>query len=311
MAFLAVASPNALSEPVHGLAMHGKPALDAGFEALPYVNRTAPKGGTLVMGEVGGFDSLHPFILKGRAPWQIRSLTVESLMARSWDEPFTLYGLLAETIEVPDDRSWVEFTLRKKARFSDGSPVTIEDVIWSFETLGTKGHPRYRNSWRDVASVEASGPRTVRITFATRNRELPLIMGLRPILKAGQWDETAFDQPPEGAVIGSGPYVISSHESGRFLEFSRNPDWWGQDLPVNRGLHNFDRIRIEYFRNDEAYWEAVKTGAISLHAEYDPVRWSEGYDVPAVTSGALVLDELEHRRPSGLSGFVFNTRREI
>ncbi|MEM7176675.1 MAG: extracellular solute-binding protein [Pseudomonadota bacterium] len=260
---------------------------------------------------MGGFDALNPYILKGRAPWEIRALTVESLMARNWDEPFALYGLLAESIETPPDRSWVAFTLNEKARFADGSPVTVEDVIWSFETLGEEGHPRYRNAWRSVAGIEQTGPRTVRITFKTPNRELPLIMGLRPILKKAQWEGVDFAASDAVEVIGSGPYRISSFEPGRYMEFTLNPDWWGADLPVNRGLYNFQTIRIEFFRNQDAYWEAVKTGAISLHADYDPVRWATGYDIPAVADGRLVKDELTNERPSGLYGFVFNTRRPV
>ena len=176
----------------HGLSMHGKPVLEKDFSHFPYVNPDAPKGGQLTMGTVGNFDSLNPYILKGAAPWPVRTLTVESLMARSYDEPFTLYGLLAESVETPPDRSWVAFTLREGARFSDGSVVTVEDVIWSFQTLGTEGHPRYRKSWAAVAAIKATGPRTVRIDLSTENRELPLILGLRPILKKGQYDGKDF-----------------------------------------------------------------------------------------------------------------------
>ncbi|MEM7505145.1 MAG: extracellular solute-binding protein [Pseudomonadota bacterium] len=291
--------------------MHGKPQLDSEFEHFPYVNREAPKGGKLVMGEVGGFDSLNGYILKGRAPWQVRALMGESLLARNWDEPFALYGLLAESVETPADRSWVAFSLRQNARFSDGSPVTVEDVIWSMETLGTSGHPRYRNAWASVEKIEATGPSRVRIDFSEPNRELPLIMGLRPILKRDQWQDSDFVNSDSVLAVGSGPYILTDHEAGRFLEFQRNPDWWGAELPVNRGLYNFDKVRIEYFRNDDAYWEAVKTGAISLHADYDPVRWEEGYDIPSVREGKLLRDELTHQRPTGLRGFVFNTRREV
>ena len=263
------------------------------------------------MGEVGAFDSLNPYILKGRAPWQIRALTVESLMARNWDEPFSLYGLLAETIDVPEDRSSVTFVLRENARFSDGTPVTVDDVIWSMQTLGEEGHPRYRTAWRAVERITATGPRQVTIVFSEPNRELPLIFGLRPILKKAQWQGRGLGSAPEEAVIGSGPYLIDRFEAGRFLNFRRNPDWWGRDLPVNRGLFNFDEIQVDYFRNGDSYFEAIKTGAISLHAEYDPVRWTEGYDIPLIRDGGLIKDELTHARPSGLQGFVFNTRREV
>lgn len=291
--------------------MHGSPALSAGFEALPYVNRAAPKGGEAVFGETGGFDSLNPFVLKGRVPGAVSTLTVESLMARSYDEPFTLYGLLAESIEVPDDRSWVAFKLRDGARFSDGTPVTVEDVIWSFRTLGTEGHPRYRAAWAGVSEIRATGPRTVRIDFSEANRELPLLMGLRPILKRAQFEGRDFANAGPGAAIGSGPYLIAAHEPGRFIEFRRNPDWWGRDLAINRGLHNFGTVRFEYFRNASALWEAVKTGGVSIFYESDPVRWAEAYDFPAMTDGTLVRGEIAHSRPTGLEGFGFNTRRAV
>ncbi|MEM0944813.1 MAG: extracellular solute-binding protein, partial [Pseudomonadota bacterium] len=302
---------NAAAEPSHAIAMHGKPSLESAFSHFPYVNSEAPQGGTLTLGEVGAFDSLNGFILKGRAPWQIRAMTAESLMARSWDEPFTLYGLLAESIEVPPDRAWVRFRLREGARFSDGTPLTVADVIWSFETLGTEGHPRYRNAWASVSSIKETGPREVTISFAEENPELPLIMALRPILQRAQWEGRSVAEAGGEAAIGSGPYTIAAHEPGRFIEFAKDPDWWGADLPVNRGLHNFETIRIEYFRDGGAYWEAVKAGEIDLHAEYDPVRWAEGYDFPALTEGRMVRDTLSYARPSGWEGFVFNTRRKI
>lgn len=291
--------------------MHGAPDLPPGFTHLPYANPEAPQGGRVVYGEVGGFDSLNPYILRGRAPWGVRVHTVESLMARSWDEPFTLYGLLAESVETPPDRSWVEFTLRPEARFSDGVPVLIEDVIWSLETLGEKGHPAYRNAWEAVESVEQTGPRSVRIRFSEPNRELPLIMGLRPVLKKAQWQGRDFTEPGLEPVTGSGPYVVADFEPGRFIAFRRDPDYWGAGLAVNRGVHNFDTIRYEYYRNSEALWSAVKTGAVSVFYESDPVRWVEGYDFPAARDGRLERGEITHSRPTGMHGFVFNTRRAI
>ncbi|MGF1444857.1 MAG: extracellular solute-binding protein [Pikeienuella sp.] len=305
-----VSSPGLAAEdaPSHALAMHGRPALGPD-QPLPYANPSAPAGGRLVMGEVGGFDSLHPYILRGRAPWILRTHTVESLMARSWDEPFTLYGLLAERVETPPDRASVTFTLRREARFSDGSPVTLDDVIWSFETLGRQGHPRYRAAWEAISEIEPVGPRTVRISFAEPNRELPLIMGLRPILKKAAWQARAFSEPSLEPVIGSGPYMPVDWEPGRQLTLRRNPDWWGRDLPLMAGLYNFDEIRIEYYRNSDALWSAVRGGEVSLFVDGDPVRWAEGYDFPAVRAGRLLRHEISHGRPSGMEGFVFNTRR--
>src|SRR6056297_524511 len=204
------------AEKAHGIAMYGQPALPPDFVSLPYVNPDAPKGGRVVTGNVGSFDSLNPFILKGSAPWQLRHLTHESLMGRSWDEPFSLYGLLAESVETGPDRGWVEFTLRDEARFSDGSPVTVADVIWSYETLGTEGHPRYRAFWEKVETIDQTGPRSLRLTFADDDRELAMIAGMRPILKKAQWDGRDFAAGRlEDIPVGSGPYVVDSYEVGR------------------------------------------------------------------------------------------------
>lgn len=299
------------ADPAHGIAMYGELALPPDFKHLPYANPDAPRGGRAVFGELGAFDSLNPYILKGNTPWPIQALTVESLMARSYDEPFALYGLLAESVETPPDRSWVEFTLRPEARFSDGAPVTVDDVIWSLETLGLQGHPRYRNAWGGVESVRQSGPRTVRIDLAEPNRELPLILGLRPILKQAQWEGKDFAVAAMELPVGSGPYVVEAYEPGRFIEFARDPDWWGEDLGVNRGTNNFERIRFDYYLNQAALWEAVKGGQLSMFADQDPVRWAEGYDFPAALAGQLQRAEIGHQRPTGMEGFVFNTRRPV
>ncbi|MCA3487898.1 MAG: ABC transporter substrate-binding protein [Rhodobacter sp.] len=300
-----------LAQPAHGIAMYGEPALPPDFVSLPYANPDAPKGGRIIFGESGGFDSLNPFILKGNAPAGVSALTVETLLGRSYDEPFTLYGLLAESVETDAARSFVAFTLREEARFADGSPVTPEDVLWSFETLGTQGSPRYAAAWAKIAKAEKTGPRTVRFTFNTEDRELPLILGLRPILKKAQWDGKDFTVSSLEAIIGSGPYVIGPFEPGRFISYLRNPDWWGADLPFNRGLHNFDEVRYEYFGDGGVVFEAFKAGDITSYREANPAAWAGNYGFPAVQSGQVVLSEIPHQRPSGIEGFVFNTRREI
>ncbi|MCA3511908.1 MAG: ABC transporter substrate-binding protein [Rhodobacter sp.] len=300
-----------LAQPAHGIAMYGVPALPPDFVSLPYANPDAPKGGRIIFGESGGFDSLNPFILKGNAPAGVSALTVETLLGRSYDEPFTLYGLLAESVETDAARSFVAFTLREEARFADGSPVTPEDVLWSFETLGTQGSPRYAAAWAKIAKAEKTGPRTVRFTFNTEDRELPLILGLRPILKKAQWDGKDFTVSSLEAIIGSGPYVIGPFEPGRFITYRRNPDWWGADLPFNRGLHNFDEVRYDYFGDGGVVFEAFKAGDITSYREANPAAWAANYGFPAVQSGQVVLSEIPHQRPSGIEGFVFNTRREI
>ncbi|MCY4461433.1 MAG: extracellular solute-binding protein [Albidovulum sp.] len=296
--------------PSHGIAMYGEPELPPGFESFPHANPNAPKGGSITYGRSGSFDSLHPWIVKGRAPWEIRSHVYETLMGRSYDEPFTLYGLLAETIETGPNRDWVEFTLRPEARFSDNTPVTIEDVLWSFETLGSKGHPRYSLSWKKVASAEQVGERTVRFTFNTVDRELPLILGLRPVLKKSQWDGRDFSDSSLEIPIGTGPYAIEEFEPGRFIRFARNEDYWGWGLGINKGRHNFDEIVYEYFGDGGVVFEAFKAGEIDTYREWNAAKWDSNYSFPAVESKAVVKSEIPHQRPSGIRGFVFNTRRE-
>jgi peptide/nickel transport system substrate-binding protein len=291
--------------------MYGEPALPPDFVSLPYANPDAPKGGRIIFGESGGFDSLNPFIIKGNPATGVSTLTVETLMGRSYDEPFALYGLLAESIETDDARSYVAFTLREGARFSDGTPVTVEDVLWSMEKLGTEGSPRYAAAWKKIAKAEATGPRSVRFDFNTEDRELPLILGLRPILKKAQWEGKDFTASTLEAPIGSGPYVVGDFEAGRFISYVKDPDWWGADLPFNRGMHNLDEVRFDYFGDAGVVFEAFKAGAISSYRETNPAKWATNYAFPAVQSGDVVLSEIPHQRPSGIEGFVMNTRRPI
>ncbi len=301
-----------LAEPRHGIAMYGDPALPPDFVSLPYANPDAPKGGRVVTGEVGSFDSLNPHILKGSPPWQLRYLAAESLMGRSWDEPFTLYGLLAELVETGPNREWVEFTLRPEARFSDGSPVTVEDVLWSYQTLGTIGHPRYLGAWKKVTSAEVTGPRSIRFTSDSGDRELPLILGLRPILQKAQWADREFTESGLDVIpITSAPYVIDDFEAGRFVSLRRNPDYWGRDLPFNRGQHNLDEIRMEFYADGTAQFEAFKAGALNLNREFNAAKWDEQYDFPAIARGDVIKSIIPHQRPSGMTGFVMNTRRDI
>jgi len=307
---VALAAIPASAEPEHGIAMYGTPALPPDFVSLPYANPDAPKGGRIVTGNVGGFDSLNPFILRGTPPWQIAHLTHETLMGRSWDEPFTLYGLLAESVETDEARTWVEFTLRPEARFSDGTPVTVEDVIWSYETLGTRGHPRYRGFWDKVAAIEVTGPRKLRLTFREADRELALLAGLRPILQKSQWEGRDIAEGGLADVpVGTGPYVVDEYEPGRFVSLRRDPDYWGQHLPFRRGTYNFDEIRIEFYGDDTVLKEAFKGGLLSYVREFNAEAWATQYDFPAVGRGEIILSEIPHRKPSGMTGFVMNTRR--
>ncbi len=307
--FLMVGAAGA--EPMHGIAMYGEPALPPDFASLPYANPNAPKGGRIVTGEVGNFDSLNPHIRRGTVPWQLRFLAYESLMGRSWDEPFTLYGLLAESVETGPNREWVEFTLREEARFSDETPVTVEDVMWSYETLGSQGHPRYHGAWEKVESMERTGDRSVRFTFNVEDRELPLILGLRPILKKAQWEGVEFTESGLDIIpIATAPYVIDDFEAGRFVNLARNPDYWGRDLGLRRGVANLDEIRIEFFGDGTAMFEAFKAGELNSNREFNPQKWALQYDYPAIDSGDVIKSIIRHQRPSGITGFVMNTRRE-
>ena len=300
----------ATAEPQHGISMYGDPALPPDFVSLPYVNAKAPKGGKITLGNTGGFDSLNPFVRKGTVPWQLSFFTHESLMGRSWDEPFTLYGLLAESVETPDDRSWVEFTLRGDARFSDGSPVTVDDVIFSYDTLGTVGHPKYHGLRSQIETIEQTGPRKVRFTFNTDNRELALLAGMRPILSKAQWQGKDFANAPLADVpLGSGPYMVSGYQAGRQVILDRNPDYWGADVPFRKGSSNFDQIVIDFYGDASVLFEAFKAGEISAVREFNAENWASQYTFPAITRGDVVKSTFAHQKPSGMTGFVMNTRR--
>lgn len=298
------------AESAHGIAMYGDPALPPDFVSLPYVNPDAPKGGKVVFGNTGGYNSLNPFVQKGTSPWQLRFWTHESLMGRSWDEPFTLYGLLAESVETAPDRSWVEFALRENARFSDGSPVTVGDVIWSYEVLGTEGHLRYRGLWGKIDKIEQTGPRAVRITFNEPDRELALIAGLRPILQKSQWEGKDFANASLHDIpVGSGPYVVDGYEAGRYVTLRRNPEYWGADVPFRRGTMNLDEMRIEFYGDGTVLFEAFKAGELTAVREFNADKWQTQYNFPAVQRGDIVKTEIPHGKPSGMTGFVMNTRK--
>jgi peptide/nickel transport system substrate-binding protein len=310
-ALMSLFAATAQADPRHGIAMYGDPALPPDFVSLPQVNPDAPKGGSFRWGEAGSYDSFNPYVTKGRPATGISTLTVETLMGRNYDEAFSLYGLLAESIDTDEARTYVEFTLRPEARFSDGSPVTIDDVMWSMETLGTEGNQRYAAAWKKIASMDKTGERSVRFTFNVDDRELPLILGLRPILKKAQWVGKDFAEATMEAPIGSGPYVLDSSDLGVFAAYKRNPDWWGKDLPFNKGQWNFDEIRYDYYANPQAIFEAFKAGQVSAYREANVSKWLSSYDFPAIAAGDIVKAEIPHGRPSGIEGLAFNTRKPI
>ena len=295
---------------MHGIAMHGNPALPPDLVAQPQVNPDAPKGGRIVLGEVGGFDSLNPFSTLGRAPGWIAPLTVETLMGRAWNEPFTVYGLLAESVTTDDARSFAEFTLREGARFANGDPVTVEDVLWSFEALA-KAHPRYAAAHAKVARAHATGPRSVRFDFTAPDRELPLILGLRPVLSAKDWQGRDLAASGMVAPLGSGPYRVAAVDPGRSITFARRADWWAADLPLMRGMHNFDEVKVEYFADGAVMFEAFKAGAIQVFREGQAARWASGYDFARVRSGEVVKSEIPHGRPAMMTGLAMNGRRAV
>lgn len=312
-----LAAAPAAAEPRPSIAMHGTPLYADDFAHFAYADPKAPKGGRITLGVQGTFDQLNPFVVKGNIAVGMRdgsggNNVYESLMDRSLDEPFSLYGLLAETIDVAADGTSVEFVLRDIARFSDRTPVTPEDVVFSLETLRDKGFPYMRSNYRDVIAVEKTGPRSVRFRFKDgSNRELPLILALMPILPAHAWKDRDFETTTLEPPLGSGPYVVTRAEPGAVLELGRDPDYWGRDLPVRRGLYNADVLRYEYYRDHNTLFEAFKKGLIDILAEGDPARWSQKYDFPAVTDGRVVKEAFVTALPKGMTGFALNTRRPV
>jgi peptide/nickel transport system substrate-binding protein len=302
----------------YAIAMHGAPAQPADFSHMPYVNPDAPKGGRLVEGLPGTFDSLNPLIVRGLAVQQIaavqpmRGLVIESLMTRGHDEAFTLYGLLAKSVETDDARSYVTFRLNPLARFSDGQPVRAEDVLFSWALLRDHGRPNHRLFYSKVAKAEALDPLTVRFDFGgTPDRELPLILGLMPILPKHAVDVATFEETSMKAPIGSGPYRVTAVKPGASVTLTRNPDYWGRDLPINRGLWNFDEIRLDYYREANGQFEAFKRGLYDFRVETEPLRWHDGYDFPAARSGEVIRDTIKTGLPQPSEFLVFNTRRSL
>ncbi len=299
-------------QPVHGIAIHGEPKYGPNFSHFDYVNPTAPKGGSIRLAAQGTFDSFHPYIAKGNSG---PSSDIETLLTTSADEPFTAYGLIAESLEVPQDRSWAIFNLRPEARWHDGEPITVDDVIWSFDTLTTKGHPAYRFYYKGVEGVQKLGPRRVKFTFNERNnRELPLIAGDLPILPKHYWEPRDFESTTLEPPLGSGPYRVAEFEPGRRVILERVHDYWGKDLPVNKGKYNFDRVRFDYFRDVTVMREALKAGDIDFRTENQAKAWALAYlpdKVPAIRNSWLIRETIDHQRPTGMQGFVFNTRRAV
>jgi microcin C transport system substrate-binding protein len=305
----AVSAPNA--PPVHGIAFLGLPKYPPDFRHFDYVNPNAPKGGELRETAVGSFDNLNPFNAAGR-PAMAVAATFDTLLAASADEPESLYGLVAETIEVPEDRAWVIFNLRQQGRFHDNSPITADDVLFSFDAIRKAGSPFFRAYFARVNRAEKLADRKVRFVFAPgNNRELPLILGKLPILSRNYWGVHKFDQAALSAPLGSGPYRVENAVMGRTVTLARVPDYWGNDLPVNKGLYNFDWIRIDYYHDSSAALDAFRAGKTDLRIETESRKWALGYGFPAVTRGLVKLRRVPHERPAGMQGYAFNLRRPL
>ena len=313
LAVAALLSSAASAEPTtaHGFALHGDLKYGPDFEHLDYVDPQAPPGGEARLSAIGTFDTLNPFTLRGVSAAGLGGI-FDTLSYQSGDEPFSEYGLLAETITIPEDDSWVEFTLRPEARFNDGSPVTVEDAIFTLETLQTKGHPFYRAYYANVDRAEKVAERTVRFSFSGElNRELPLIVGQMPVLSKAYWSNRDFEKTTLEPPLGNGPYRIAAVEPGRSITYQRVEDYWGKDLPVNRGRNNFGRLRYDYYRDPTVAIEAFKAGQYDLRVENSAKQWATAYDSPALRQGLIKKEEIANEQPTGMQGFLFNTRREI
>jgi len=328
---VAAAAPTALAQPtivdepspervvetqsvpaVHGLAMHGDLKYPPGFESLDYANPDAPEGGTLTQAVTGSFDSLNPFIVKGRTAALVRDYHFASLMQRVWDEPFSLYGYVAESVRLPEDRSWLAIEIDPDARFHNGTPITPDDVIFTVEVLIEQGLPGFRRNYGRIETITRIGERGLRFDFNEEaDRETPLIVAMMPVVSQAYYSEHPIEDTSLDVPLGAGPYRISEVDPGRRIAYERVEDWWGADLPVMQGQYNFDRVVFDYYRDQSVALEAFKSGAYTLRREFSADTWATGYDFPAAESGEVTLATLPHDRPSGMRAFVFNTRRDL
>ena len=302
----------ALAAPKHAVTLYDEaPKYPANFTHFEYANPDAPKGGTFREAGFGSFDSLNPFISKGVVADNI-SLIYDTLTVQSLDEPFTGYGLVAQKIEKAPDNAWVRFLLRKEARFHDGTPITAEDVKFTFDTLMEKGSPMYRGYYADVDQVEVESPHSVRFVFKhAGNRELPMIIGQLPVLPKHWWAERDFSKSNLEVPLGSGPYKVGRVQAGRSIRYERVKDWWAKDLPVSRGFYNFDTMQTDYYRDNTVALEALKAGQFDYWLEMSAKNWATAYNTPAVANGQLRKEEIQNRNPQGMQGFIFNTRKPL
>ncbi len=294
----------------HALTLGDAPKYPAGFKQLDYVNANAPKGGELKLSTPSGFDSLNPYIPKGdEAPGL--GMLYETLMASPPDDDLSEYGLIAETVEVPEDLSWIVFNLRAEAKWANGKPITADDVVWSFEQIKANGEPMYQLYFANVQKAEVLSPRKVKFSFSgPKNRELPQIIGQLPVLQKADWEKRGFDKVTMEKWEGSGPYRIESVEPNRTIVYARRNDWWAKDLPLNKGRYNFDRIRYDVYRDQTIAREAFKSGQYDFRGENSGREWATFYEFPAVQQGLVKKEMVKHERPGSMLGFIFNTRRD-
>lgn len=311
-ALLALFAGNAKAEaPQEGISLYGKPKYAEGFTHFDYANPEAPKGGEIKLAALGTFDSLNPFILKGVAA-DGSDLVFAKLMESSLDEPFSEYGLIAESVTVAPDKSWVSYKIRPSAKFQDGKPITADDVIFSFDILKQKGHPFYRSYYKDVAKAEKLGLLEVRFSFKEKgNTELPMIMGQLPVLSKAFWKGRDFSATILSPIVGSGPYKITEVVPGRTVVYSLDKNWWGKDLPAAKGRYNFQTLRYDYYRDTTVALEAFLAGQVDFRAENIAKNWATAYTTPAVKQGLIKLQEIKNELPSGMQGFVFNLRKPM
>ncbi len=297
------------AKPSHGISVFGDLKYPPGFKHFDYVNPDAPKGGAITVWGLDTFETLNPFILKGRKE-EWNSLIFDTLMTRATDEPDALYALVASGAEIAADRGSVAFTIDPRARFHDGSRITAEDVAFTFETLIKKGHPSFRINFRDVAKAEVLGPAKVRFVFKPGlHRDLPTMLAGLPVLSKTYYATVPFDKTTFTAPLSSGPYRVAKAEPGRSIVYERVADYWARDLPVNRGRFNFDRIRVDYYRDRDIAFQAFFSGQYDFREEFTSRSWATQYDKPPVEKGLIVRETLPDETPSGVQAFFFNLRR--
>jgi microcin C transport system substrate-binding protein len=308
---LALCSPPGWAEPQHGLSLFGDLKYKPDFQHFDYTNPDAPKGGLVKFAATGTFNTFNAFQLIGDKPAGEGQI-FDTLMTAAEDEPASSYGLVAQSVEVAPDRSSVTYTLRPEAKFQDGSKITPDDVVWTFDTLKTKAHPRYKLYYADVLKAEKVGDDAVKFTFRSGdNRELPSIVGEMPVLSKAAWSKVDFQKPLQEPPLGSGAYKIASFEIGRAITYQRDPNYWGKDLPVNRGRYNFDTIRYDYYRDPSIALEAFKAGQFDIRVENVSKNWAVGYDSPALSAGLIKKELIPNKLPQGMQGFGFNTRKPL